>query len=407
MRAVPIALVLALVCAAAPRLSAEDSGAAGDEHVLAADQTRVLRGASAGAPEAGALRFTADGPGARAAVGNPAPFDPPLDFSGRVPVIRVRVDDMRRLAGSELVLLARGGALAIPIPVFADAPFNMFQSGEWIDLSLPFGRARIEGAPDRAAVHAVEWRVTEVDAPGPRLSAAWGGLFARPLPAAGVVSFTFDDGYDEHFDVAAPLLAAHGMRGTAYVMPDQVGEVGYMTLSELRALRERFGWDVAAHHFVPLTDVSPDELPARLDSIQHYLVRNGFGDGAAHLAYPLGKYEPRWVLPQVRERFATARLASGGPETLPPADPHRLRVMNVLDATTPDEIRAAARRAREQREWLILMFHFLVDAPQGQTEYAISDLREVVAGLAADGAAVAPVSEVWRRFAQPPAAPTP
>jgi hypothetical protein len=97
----------------------------------------------------------------------------------------------------------------------------------------------------------------------------------------------------------------------------------------------------------------------------------------------------------VRARFATARLAAGGAETLPPADPHRLRAWNVLAATPPEELAAAARRAREEREWLILMFHFLVERPARETEYAIAEFRRALAGIAASGAAVRPVGEVW------------
>jgi peptidoglycan/xylan/chitin deacetylase (PgdA/CDA1 family) len=207
-----------------------------------------------------------------------------------------------------------------------------------------------------------------------------------------VVSLTFDDGYDEHYAVAAPLLAEHGLRGTAYVMPDQVGQQGYMTREQLRALQQQFGWDVAAHHFTPLTEFPPGELPGVLDGIQGWLAQNGFG-GGRHLAYPLGKHDAR-VLAPVRPRFATARLASGGAETLPPADPHRLRAMNVLDSTPPEALVAAARRAREEREWLILMFHFLVDSPRRETEYPIEALREAIAGIARAGVAVRPVSEV-------------
>jgi hypothetical protein len=35
--------------------------------------------------------------------------------------------------------------------------------------------------------------------------------------------------------------------------------------------------------------------------------------------------------------------------------------VNVTNTTTPEEIGAAARLARQDKQWLILMFHWMVD----------------------------------------------
>jgi len=399
-----LALCFPAVALAAPGVAAPGRS---DAPLLAATAFEPLRGVGArarGSDARGAwLRFETTGPGATAAVGTPAPLPAPLDLTGRFVRLRVRVDHADRLAGADLVLVSGEGAFAIGVPVFADESMNLLQSGRWTDLTLGLGAARREGRPDRAAIERVEWRLAERGDAGPRVTGFLGDLEAQPLPDEGVVSLCFDDGYDEHWSVAAPILAVHGLRGTAYVMPDQVGQPGYMTREQLAALQRSFGWDVAAHHFTPLTEFPGDDLPRVLDGIQGWLAQNGFGAGARHLAYPLGKHDPR-VLTLVRARFATARLASGGAETLPPADPHLLRAMNVLDSTPPDALIAAARRAREEREWLILMFHFLVDVPQRETEYAIENLRRAIAGIAASGVAVRPVSEVDLRGGPGPAA---
>ena len=370
----------------------------GDHLLLAASDLEPLRGVGAHARGTDArgswLRFETAAPGATAAVGTSAPLVKPLDLTGRFVSLWARVDDAARLVGAELVLASREGAFVVPIPVFADGPMNLLQSGQWVELTLGLGPARREGRPDRAAIERVEWRLAERGDAGPRVRGWVGGLAAHTLPPEGIVSLSFDDGYDEHFSVAAPVLAEHGLRATAYVMPDQVGQQGYMTLEQLHALQRNFGWDVAAHHFTPLTEFPRDALPGILDGIQRWLAGNGFDAGRLHLAYPLGKHDAG-ILALVRDRFATARLASGGSETLPPMDPHRLRALNVVDSTPPETLVTAARRAREEREWLILMFHFLVDAPQRETEYAVGRFREAIAGIAGAGVAVRPVSEVW------------
>ncbi len=400
-----LAILLPRAAFAEPALGAPVGNGAPSLPAAAFEPLRGVGAHARGSDARGAwLRFETAGPGATAAVGTPGPLPAPLDLRGRFVRLRVRVDDAARLAGADLVLVSREGAFAIPVMVFADGPMNLLQSGQWLELTFGLGSARREGRPDRSAIERVEWRLAESVGAGPRVTGFVGGLEARPLPDEGVVSLTFDDGYDEHWSVAAPILAEYGLRGTAYVMPDQVGEQGYMTREQLHALRRSFGWDVAAHHFTPLTEFPPEELPEVLDGVQRWLARSGFGAGGRHLAYPLGKHDPA-VLALVRPRFSTARLASGGVETLPPADPHRLRAMNVLDSTPPEALIEAARRAREEREWLILMFHFLVDAPRHETEYAIASLRRAIAGIAASGVAVRPVSEVDLRAG--PGAPQP
>ena len=113
-------------------------------------------------------------------------------------------------------------------------------------------------------------------------------------------------------------------------------------------------------------------------------------------------------MPLTRRFFDTARLASGAPETLPPGDPYRLRAMNVTKDTKPEEVLAAVHRARENREWLILMFHWLVDQPEWLTQYSIVDFRRVLQGIDDEGIAVWPVSQVWddvRAGAKAPRAP--
>jgi peptidoglycan/xylan/chitin deacetylase (PgdA/CDA1 family) len=340
------------------------------------------------------------------------PLAQPLDLRGRQLRVRVRVDDVAALEGLELRLSSDGFArsfLGFAVPLFADPSFNLLQPGEWTALSWSLAAARAFGEPDSAAIDAAGWAVT--DRPDPRTGARrpvrleWRDLSWLPAPARGVVSFTFDDGYDEHFGVAAPALAAHGFRGTAYVIADQVGAPGYLSLEQLRALHDRFGWTVAAHHLVPLPELGA-RLEAELDGVDRFLRANGFADGARHLAYPLGQLESSRVLPAVRSRYATARLASGGAETLPPADPHRLRAWNVTRATTPEQVVAAAQRAAGSGEWLILMFHFLVERPERDTEYALRDFARVVEGVARSGAEVQTIEEVWRRLG-PSYAPAP
>jgi peptidoglycan/xylan/chitin deacetylase (PgdA/CDA1 family) len=349
------------------------------------------------------VRGTTPGNGTTALLANRIPYDPPLDFTGRFVEVEVKVEDMARLNGMEFRLSSdglRSDYFTFGVPLFADAPYNWLQDGAWQTLTFSFGAAVVTGAPDRARIDSIGWVLRDnADPSGERpLVAYWGGLAAVEEPARGIVSLTFDDGYDEHYQLAAPLLAEHSFRGTAYVMPDQIGQPGYMTLAQARELKERYGWDVAAHHFKPFTEFAAPELEALLRRTQAWLTEQGFGHGARHVAYPLGKQDPRVVVPLARRFFDSARLASAAPETLPPGDPYRLRAMNVTRETTPELVQAAVRRAHEHHEWLILMFHWLVEKPEWSTQYAISDFRRILDAIDAEDVRVWPVSQVWAEF---------
>jgi hypothetical protein len=323
-------------------------------------------------------------------------FGSPQDLRGRFVEVWLRVQDVDRLGGLELRLSSDDFAesfFAFELPLFSDRHFNLIHEGKWIRLTLSFGSARVVGSPDRGAIDAAGWFLRD-DGTG-AVQFAWSDLSTHATAKEGRLSLTFDDGLAAHYAVAAIEMQRFGFRGTAYVMPDQIGGPGFMSIEQLGALRDRFGWEVAAHYDVPLTDLAQDEIEPTLLGVKRFLDGHGFEQGSAHLAFPLGRHEPRHVMPVVRELFRTARLASAGPETIPPADPHRLRVVNVLDSTSPAEIEAAARRARIHGEWVILMFHHLVVRPRGPLEYGIQDFVRVLERVRASGIPVRPLGEAW------------
>lgn len=346
-------------------------------------------------------RVVTDGLGGATFASNVRPYKPAIDARGRFVKVWVKVDDVSKLGGMEFRLSSdrfSSSYYAFGIELYDDPDFNVLRDGVWTTLTFSFGSARVEGTPDRSALNSVGWYVSDKGNEAP-VTAQWGGVALVDEPVTGVLSFTFDDGYDEHH-LAARLMAEYGFPGTAYIIPDAIGQKGYMSLHQLVDLQEKFGWDVAAHHETPFTEMRPDELESTILGIQSYLEENEFGGGAGHLAYPLGKQNTSLVRPLVRKHFTTARIATTGPETLPPADPHLLRVFNVTDTTTPEAVGQAARRARENNEWLILMLHYLVDEPKTTIEYSIEDFKALLAEVKKSEIQVMPLVRVFEACGQ-------
>jgi len=326
---------------------------------------------------------------------------PAVDARRQFVKVLLRVQGFENLSGVELRVGSDSLAsswYSYTVPLFSDLDYNLLQDGEWTAVTMSLGASNAVGKPERGAIDSLGILVSDKGKGGVQLD--FGGFAVVDEPAEGVVSFTFDDGYKEHLR-AAKLLAERGWRGTAYVIPQAIGSSTYLTVADLAELH-RLGTDVAAHDNPPFTELAPNDLEPRLRGIQSFLVEHGYALGAQHLAYPLGKQETRRVRPTVNRLFATARLAGSGPETLPPADPHLLRAWNVTDSTTPEQVGEAARRARDNHEWLILMFHWLPEKAAKPTDYAMADFKRALDAVAKTGVRVAPVTEVWAQIASSP-----
>jgi peptidoglycan/xylan/chitin deacetylase (PgdA/CDA1 family) len=390
-------LAAALVATATPARSAERWIDAAPNAESVKSQWREGKVEEAREKDKSFVRITTDGKGHPTLAAMEA-IQPAIDARGRFVKVMLRVQGLANLSGIELRVgsdSSKDAWYSYTIPLYGDVEYNLLQDGAWTAITMSLGPRNATGAPKRDALDA--FSIMATDTGGGPVKLDFGGLAVVDEPAEGVVSFTFDDGYKEHLP-AMKLLAEHGWRGTAYVIPETIGSPSYLSVEDLAEI-ERLGSDVAAHDDPPLTSLPPDELEPRLRGIQSYLADHGYADGAKHLAYPLGKQETSRVRPTVNKLFATARLAGSGPETLPPADPHLLRAFNVLDSTTPEEVAAAAQRAKDNHEWLILMFHWLPEKAAKPTDYSMDDFKRALDAVAKTGVRVAPITEVWKEIA--------
>ena len=76
------------------------------------------------------------------------------------------------------------------------------------------------------------------------------------LPEKPVI-VTFDDGYEDNYTQALPLLEERGMKGEVYVVTNFIGKKGYLTWDELRDMQQR-GIEIGCHtaDHLPLVGMS-------------------------------------------------------------------------------------------------------------------------------------------------------
>jgi len=116
----------------------------------------------------------------------------------------------------------------------------------------------------------------------------------RPLPSRPVV-ITLDDGYQDLFSAALPILELYGFKAVAYIVSGFVGRPGYVTAAEVQDL-DRSGIEIASHT-VDHADLARASLPwvmyqlvASKAWLQH-LVDHPVVD----FAYPSGKFDAQVV----------------------------------------------------------------------------------------------------------------
>lgn len=118
------------------------------------------------------------------------------------------------------------------------------------------------------------------------------------------VSFTFDDGYRDNLELAAPLLAKYGFPFHVFVNPYFVlsDNKKYLTVQSLRELVSLPGASIGAHGFShkKLTECTPAELQNELVASKQW-IENVIGQEVTTMAYPHGA-----VNDEVRQATANA-----------------------------------------------------------------------------------------------------
>ena len=74
------------------------------------------------------------------------------------------------------------------------------------------------------------------------------------LPEKPII-LTFDDGYEDNYTKMLPILEAHKMKAVVYVITNEIGKPGYLTLEQIKDMQKR-GIEIGSH--------TADHLPLNL-----------------------------------------------------------------------------------------------------------------------------------------------
>ncbi|MDQ3338174.1 MAG: polysaccharide deacetylase family protein [Myxococcota bacterium] len=328
-----------------------------------------------------------------------------IDFSNHMIQLSLKTQNIARAAKFELVLGTDGFTNAFVFTLRSQQGQLWITDGRWVTPSLSWSPSSTIGAPSRARITDIMLRVTD-DASSTPVTVELDGIALVREPVAryprGVLSFTFDDNHDSMITEGAPRLDARGFLATAYVIIGNIDEPLRATLPQIQERHAR-GWDIAAHSFsfaahnMRWTTMPYEVLEDDIVSSREWLMAQGF-NGYDHCAYPGGDFTNGGttdVLSLVDRYFTSCRtIFQRQREAAPPADAHKLRVFYITNSTTLTAAKAAVDDAIRAREWIIVVFHKLVENPAVSTEWRTSDFAAFVDHVAASGITVEPVTKV-------------
>jgi len=147
------------------------------------------------------------------------------------------------------------------------------------------------------------------------------------LPGKPVI-ITFDDGYEDNYLTALPIMEKYGMRATVFVVPSLVGTTEYLSWQQVKALVERHT-EIGSHTMshVALNEISPEEQRHEIEDSKRVLEQH-ISKPVVFFAYPYGQFTAttQQILREAGYQGACSGIAGLNPNS---TDAYALKRINV------------------------------------------------------------------------------
>lgn len=297
----------------------------------------------------------------------------------------------------------------------ASTGFPYVRDGDWYKITLPLGTATVSGStPDLTALNS--WQLKVYDNGSAPITLKLGGIGyvkRQTKYPNGVVTIRFDDLFKSQYTKAAPYMAKYGFSATSYVICETLFNNAvyptYATLDEAHKLEDMYGWEHASHSYLVSVHnqtsnaggngvkgyTAYSKLAQQRDMIlcREFLEAEGF-KMPNHFAWPQGAWD-KDALEAAQEIFSTAiTVTTANHETIPVADPMRIRCYSPPSTVTGAQLKAEVDKAIAGKEWLVILFHNIADTVVNDFDTSTTAFTQLIDYLAAEEVDVRLMSEV-------------
>jgi peptidoglycan/xylan/chitin deacetylase (PgdA/CDA1 family) len=186
--------------------------------------------------------------------------------------------------------------------------------------------------------------------------------FNRPL-----LTMTFDDGHEDNVSTALPLLNQYGFKTTQCYATTFI-EGNAQAINGVLAFKNS-GHEICSHTVTHpfLTSLNATALNYELRHSKQYL-ESITGLPVFNFASPYGDYNAN-VNSVIDDYYQSHRTVDEGYNSKDNLDVYRLRVQNVLDTTSANQIKIWIEQAKADNTWLILVYHRVASNPGPYDSY--------------------------------------
>lgn len=158
-------------------------------------------------------------------------------------------------------------------------------------------------------------------------------FFKNPEPLSfKPIILTFDDGYQDAYDNAFPLLQKYQMAGMFYLIVNKIGTPGYLTWNEIVEM-QKAGMSFGSHTLTHsnLKNLSPANLEREIKGSKEILGQK-LGQEITDFCYPSGKYGNEVLKELQTDNYQTAVTTNSGISSLKD-NPFLLKRLRITENT--------------------------------------------------------------------------
>jgi peptidoglycan/xylan/chitin deacetylase (PgdA/CDA1 family) len=225
----------------------------------------------------------------------------------------------------------------------------------------------------------------------------------------GIISIAFDDGRSSTYDYAFPILAAHDMTATYYVLTSKLGSLGFMGAADLIALQDA-GNEIGSHGVAHPVFPSLTSSQIRYECSESKSILESLGLVVKNFAYPYGDGNLQTDA-IASEYYRSARRAY--------VPPYIMETSNIGfsltgyagergDNSTLDTLKSIVDSVHYSGGWAIIFFHNLTpQQTSDQFSITVSDFSGFLDYISYKKIPTVTVDEALDLFAKPTPTSTP